>query len=128
MFRREIQELKTRLANTEWLLEAVCLGPENTRAWIRQAISAGARPDEVFQQLRIAPQLDPDGKATSSQMDVYAAARVSGRMEPEDTSISPCGLADPNTNIDSSPHGFALSFMEGSVPLSHVGSFQLGAQ
>lgn len=123
MLRRENQELKTRLANAEWLLTAVFQGPQSTRAWIREAIAAGARPDDVFQQLQSAPQLGPDGPATSSQRDVYAVARVASRVEPEDPSATPYGWMGPATNTDSSPYGSAPSLMEDTFPWSHNDSF-----
>ena len=123
MLRRENQELKVRLANAERLLAAVFHGPPHTRAWIREALSSGARLDGVFQQPHIAPQLDPDGQDTSSPRDIYAAPRIPGRGEPEDSFTPPSGLKGPNPNTDSWLYGPASLLTKDSFPSSHCDSF-----
>ena len=127
MLRRENQELKARLAHVEGLLMALCEGPNNTRAWIREAISVGARPDDVFQQAQVAPQLDSERQATRSPREVDAAARVPEGAEPEDSSASPGGWMglDPNTDVSLPSSG--LSFMEDIFPWSQNDVFQQGA-
>ena len=76
MLRRENEDLKTRLANLEWLFTTLCEGPNGAGAWVRGAMSAGTRLDDMFQQAQVAPRLDSERQATSSPRDVYAAARV----------------------------------------------------
>lgn len=116
MLRRENQELKARLAHVEGLLTALCEGPDNMRAWIREAISVGARPDDVFQQAQVALQLNSERQATRSPRDVHAADRVSEGVESEDPSASSGGCMGLDTNTDNSLPSTGLSLMEDVFP------------
>ena len=127
MLRRENRALKARLAHVEGLLTALCEGPDNTRAWIRKAISAGAHPDDVFQQAQVAPQLAPERQATRSPRDVHAAGRVPEGVESEDPSASPNGWMGLDTNTDASLPSSGLSLMEDVFPGPQNDLFQQGA-
>ena len=107
-----------RLANVEWLLTALCEGPDNPRARIREAISVGARLDDVFRQAQVAPQLqlDPEGQSTSIQHNAFAAARDSRGVKPEDLSAAPNEWMGLDTNTDLSPYGSGLSLVGNHFP------------
>lgn len=116
-----------RLAHVERLLAALREGPENTRAWVREAVSEGVRPNDVFQQAQVAPQLDPERQATNRPRDVYAAARVPEGVEPEDLSASPNCWMGLDTNTNASLPSSGLSLMEDVFPGSQNDAFQQGA-